>query len=525
MKARQKSDRCVLAEGTRKFAQTQNRKVQGGAKATTVTKETRQLNLRFGTAENRGDIKPRVVDEVAMNLRLAATCAAPLPNNKRETISSATIEEVVKRLNGAFAKIASNDGAAGPDRLSIEDVRKHLPKILPVLATALQNGSYIPGDIRRVWIPKAGGGERGLGIPNVIDRMVAEAVRQVIEPLYEPTFHESSHGFRPERGCHTAIAEGKRHVEEGNEWVVDIDLEKFFDQVNHQRLMARLAERVKDKRVLVLIGRMLKAKVVMPDGVRVSTEEGVPQGGPLSPLLSNIVLDELDRELHRRGHRFVRYADDANIYVKSERAGQRVMASVRGFIEKRLRLKVNSYKSAVAKPEERHFLGFRLRCEQTTGEVEVLLSKRTKERIDGKIRELTPRNWGRSVNAAIKEINVYLRGWIGFFGICTTGTEQMLGGLDAHIRRRLRAMQLKHWKNKLTRARKLIKLGVPSKMAWRAVYNGRKSIWAMSHCSAVDRGLRNATFADRGLVSLLEHWRKKRQTIAAPGQILLPLDM
>jgi RNA-directed DNA polymerase len=223
-------------------------------------------------------------------------------------------------------------------------------------------------------------------------------------------------------------------------------VDAFFDRVHHQRLMSRLAERVHDKRLLVLVGQMLKAKVVLPDGVTVNTDEGVPQGGPLSPLLSNIVLDELDQELARRGHRFVRYADDANIYVRSERAGQRVMASVKSFIERRLRLKVNEAKSAVARPEERHFLGFRLRREPLDGSAEVLLSKRSKERIDSRIRELTPRNWGNSVDACIKQVGVYLLGWIQFFGICTLGAERELALLDAHIRRRLRAIQLKHWK-------------------------------------------------------------------------------
>jgi RNA-directed DNA polymerase len=344
----------------------------------------------------------------------------------------------------------------------------------------------------------------------------------VLEPLYEPTFHASSHGFRPGRSCHTAIAEAKRHLEEGYEWVVDLDLEKFFDRVNHQRLMARLAERVRDRSLLVLVGRMLKAKVVMPDGVVVSTDEGVPQGGPLSPLLSNIVLDELDRELERREHRFVRYADDSNIYVRSERAGQRVMASVVRFIEGRMRLKVNASKSAVARPEERHFVGFRLRSEPHDGEVEVLLSKRSEELLDARIRELVPRNWGNTLNACIHQLNVYLLGWLGFFGVCSAGVEKALQTRDAHIRRRLRALVLKQWKRKRTMARRLIQLGVKPKTAWKT-YEGHRSWWALSHAPAVDRGLRNAYFAERGLVSLAETWRERTQRITAPAQLTLAL--
>jgi group II intron reverse transcriptase/maturase len=236
--------------------------------------------------------------------------ATPKPKSKEKKVVSVTMEEVTARLGQAFQKVASNKGAAGPDGESIDEVREHLDELLPQLGRALLAKSYRPGDIRRVWIPKASGGQRGLGIPNVVDRVVQEAVRSVLEPLYEPTFHEGSHGFRPGRSCHTAVARAQQYVDDGHEWVVDIDLEKFFDKVNHQRLMARLAERVTDRRLLVLIGRMLKARVVMPDGVLVSTDEGVPQGGPLSPLLSNIVLDELDRELVERGHCFVRYADD-----------------------------------------------------------------------------------------------------------------------------------------------------------------------------------------------------------------------
>jgi group II intron reverse transcriptase/maturase len=403
----------------------------------------------------------------------------------------------------------------------VDYVREHLPTVLSALRSSLLDGSYVPGDIRRVWIPKSGGGQRGLGIPNVVDRVVQESVRSVLEPLYEPMFHASSHGFRPNRGCQTAIAEARGYVDEGYHWVVDLDLEKFFDKVHHQRLMCRLALRVEDRRMLVLIGRMLKAKVVLPDGMKVATEEGVPQGGPLSPLLSNIVLSELDEELARRGHRFVRYADDCNIYVRSERAGQRVMASVVGFIERRMRLKVNASKSAVARPETRHFLGYRLRP-QAGEPAEVLLSERSEKRLRERVRELTPRARGWSLEAVIREVNVYVSGWFGHFRVCTRGIERTVQQTDAHIRRRLRALVLKHWKRKLTMARRLIRLdGGKPRTVWRRVYEGRKSTWAMSHDNVVERGLRNAYFAERGLVTLRSRFEEVWATIPAPRQLTL----
>jgi group II intron reverse transcriptase/maturase len=443
-------------------------------------------------------------------------------DEKEKTLPAMTMEEVAseENLRSAFERVRANKGAPGPDRQNVEEVKEGLDTLVPALSRALLDGTYQPGNIRRVWIPKSSGGQRGLGIPNVVDRMVQQAVHQVLGPHYEPTFHPSSHGFRPGRSCHTAIAEAKQYLEEGYEWLVDLDLEKFFDRVNHDRLVARLGQRVHDIRLLGLIREMLKAKVVMPDGVVVNTEEGVPQGGPLSPLLSNIVLDELDWELARRGHRFVRYADDENIYVRSERAGRRVMASVVTFIEKRLRLKVNTAKSAVARPEERHFVGFRLRREPLTGEVEVLLSVRSRERINEKVRELTPRNWGQSLKGCIKQVNGYLLGWIGFFWICTAAEERMMQTLDAHIRRRLRAIVLRHWKRKRSIVKRLIGLGVKPKTAWNGIYKGHRSLWALSHSTAVDRGLRNAYFAERGLESLAERWREHHTwDVIAPAPV------
>jgi group II intron reverse transcriptase/maturase len=518
---RQESDDRIEPQAERKLGETRSVEASGGGEAVAVNEQAKQLALDLGAAEERA--RARTDGGAARNRMRAVTIAAPKPRDKSGKATPATMEQVVAHVEEAFANVARNKGAPGPDGQGIAYVREHLGELLPEITTALLEGTYLPGQIRRVWIPKAGGGERGLGVPDVIDRMIQEAVRLVLEPLYEPTFHPSSHGFRPGRSCHTAIDQAKGYVDDGNEWVVDMDLEKFFDRVHHQRLMAKLAQRVLDKRLLVLIGRMLKAKVVMPNGVVVRNEEGVPQGGPLSPLLSNIVLDELDWELERRGHRFVRYADDSNVYVRSERAGQRVMASLCRFIEKRLRLKVNAEKSAVARPEERHFLGFRLRREPMDGRVEVLLSQRTKERIDRKIREMTPRTWGQSMGRCTKRLNEYLRGWMGYFGFCTQGVETVLGSLDAHIRRRLRAIQLQHWKRKRTVARKLMAMGIRSKVAWRSVYERRKSRWALSHSPAVDWALRNSFWDARGLLSLQGLWSQHPRRIVAPAQLMLVL--
>lgn len=379
--------------------------------------------------------------------------------------------------------------------------------MLDALQRDLLAGTYLPGRIRRVWIPKAGGGQRGLGIPDVADRIVQQAFHQVLSPLYEPTFHPSSHGFRPGRSCHTAVAESRRYVKEGYEWVVDLDLQRFFDTVPHDRLMARLATTIGDRRILVVIRRLLRAKVVLPDGVVTSTDEGAPQGGPLSPLLSNIVLDELDRELSQRGHRFVRYADDCNVYTRSKRSAERVMAGLVRFIERRLGLKVNREKSAVGRPEDRHFLGFHV------GKKKLDVSLRTTERLKAKIRELTPRTWGNRLSVCIRTINAYARGWVEFFGVAT-----FLGNItrwaDGHLRRRLRAIVLSQWKKGAIIRRQLLHRGVPPPLA-RTASSGRSGRWRLSSIEAVCRGLPNSFFEKLGLVSFRRLYEDKRRLLAA----------
>lgn len=409
----------------------------------------------------------------------------------------------VFNLARALLNVARNKGAAGVDGHSVEQVVDDAPQILPKLSRELLAGTYRPGDIRRVWIPKPGGGERGLGIPNVVDRIVQQALLQVLEPLFEPTFHQSSHGFRPRRGAPTAIAEAKQHFAGGHVWTVDIDLSKFFDRVHHQRLLNRMAQRVEDGRLLKLVHRLLKAKVVLPDGTRTATDEGTPQGGPLSPLLSNIVLDELDWELERRGLRFVRYADDFSVFVKSGRAGCRVMNSVCKFIEHRLRLVVNEDKSSVSGPMDLTFLGFHL-SESEDGSVAVAISGRTKERIDSKIRALTPRTWGQSLDACFDRLNGYLRGWIGYFRLCTRDRLTPLHKIDAHIRRRLRAIIIRQKKRPRHLYRHLIACDISSRAAAHTAYQ-RTGIRRRSVSAGIHKAYPNAWFATR-LMVVTDRW-------------------
>jgi len=447
-----------------------------------------------------------------------------------DSIAQATEQEArlleraasVPNLAQALLNVARNKGAAGVDGQSVEEVVAAAPQLLPQLREALLTGSYQPGDIRRVWIPKPGGGQRGLGIPNVIDRWVQQAVLQVLEPLFEPTFHDSSHGFRPRRGAQTAIAEAKEYLAAGYAYTVDVDLSKFFDRVNHQRLLDRLARHVKDGRILKLIHRMLKAQVVLPDGTRVATAEGTPQGGPLSPLLSNVVLDELDWELARRGLRFVRYADDFSVFVKSARASRRVMASLQRFITGRLRLVVNAEKSAVTGPYNLTFLGFRL-GRNAKGEVSVTISARTKARMDTRIREHTPRTWGQSIAACLAGLNSYLRGWIGYFRLCTEEGMRPLARFDAHIRRRIRAIIIRQKKRARHLYRHLRSCDVSPQAAAKTAFQST-GIWRRSISRGIHKAYPNSWFTSR-LVSLDREWHRLNPSPWASAKQLLLFDV
>lgn len=425
--------------------------------------------------------------------------------------TSRLLEEVASEANLAKAllNVVRNKGAPGVDGQTVEAAEAKAASIIARLHRDLLAECYRPGDVRRVWLEKPGGGQRGLGIPNVIDRAVQQAILQVLEPIFEPTFHDSSHGFRPNRGAHTAIAEAKGYLEDGYRTVVDLDLAKFFDRVHHQRLLARIAIRVKDQRIIRLIRLMLGASVVMPDGTKVAVREGTPQGGPLSPCLSNIVLDELDRELTRRGLRFVRYADDCNIFVRSERAGLRVMASIRTFLEQRMRLQVNEEKSGVRKPEEVAFLGFSFRCtkeEQGDITVAVFPSGKARRRLYATIREMTPPNWGRSISHCMANISRYLNGWVAHFRLCTPEAAIGLGIADAHVRRRIRAIIVRQRKRNRFLFRHLRSKGVSLKAAANCAYCG-KGAWVKSNRPALTRAYPPSWFKGR-MASLQARWHE-----------------
>ena len=399
-------------------------------------------------------------------------------------------------LNEAFEKVRKNKGAAGVDAKDIEATRTYLKEHKETLLTAIRLGKYKPQPVRRVEIPKPDGGNRALGIPTVTDRVIQQAIVQVLTPILDPKFSDFSYGFRPNRSAHQAIAKAQTYIDEGYHFVVDIDLEKFFDRVQHDKLMSLMAKYILCKPTLKLIRAFLNAGV-MDKGVVIHSTEGTPQGGPLSPLLSNVVLHELDKELEKRNHRFVRYADDCNIYVKSQRAGERVKEGITLFTEKKLKLKVNEEKSAVGKPRARVFLGISLH-QMKTG-TKVYVPKKSKARFELKLKKLTNRNWSIDMETRIQKINYLIQGWGNYFRIAEV--KSYARAIDSHIRRRLRACRWKEWKKTITKHRNLKRLGISHTDAYKMA-NTRKGCWRSSNNPIVNRAMSNKYWTKLKLKSL-----------------------
>ncbi len=451
-------------------------------------RQNHQLKLAFAV-ESRSET-PRVADRGTETLAANRTTESPA---KTDTLMAEVLER--ENLKEALRRVKANKGSAGMDGMTVQQLTRYLVKHWPEHRDQLLSGTYQPQPVRRVEIPKPDGGMRKLGIPSVLDRLIQQALLQVLQPMWDPTFSEHSYGFRPNRSARQAVAKAQQYIAEGYRIVVDFDLEKFFDRVNHDKLMGQVAKRITDKRVLKLIRAFLNAGV-MEGGVVSPSAEGTPQGGPLSPLLSNLVLDELDRELERRGHRFVRYADDSNIYVRTERAGQRVMESVTRFITEKLKLKVNGEKSAVAKPQERKFLGFSF-----TGRAEPKrrIAPKAVKRFKERVREITRRRKGNSMGKRIEELKRYLTGWRGYFGFCQTPS--VLAELDSWVRRRLRCIFWIQWKTRRRRFDELHRRGVERQLAANTA-GSNHGPWRMSVSKALSAALSNAFFDSLGLPKL-----------------------
>lgn len=423
--------------------------------------------------------------------------------NSRQKIQK-LMEAVVERENmfKALRQVEANKGCGGVDRVSVEDLRATLRQDWPRIKEELLDGRYQPQPVRKVDIPKPGGkGMRQLGIPTVMDRLIQQALNQVMQSIFDPDFSDSSYGFRPGRSAHQAVQRAREYAAEGRRWVVDMDLEKFFDRVNHDILMARVARKICDKRVLHLIRRYLQAGL-MVGGVVSPRTEGTPQGGPLSPLLSNILLDDLDKELEERGHAFCRYADDCNIYVKSERAGQRVLTSITRFLTGKLRLRVNSEKSAVARPWFRKFLGYSMTFHKRP---RLKVSPVVVDRMKAKLREKFRMGRGRNIRTQIEELTPVMRGWVNYFKLAEV--KGIFEELDGWIRRKFRCILWRQWKRPRTRSKNLMKRGLKEEHAWQCAGNGRGPWWN-SGASHMNKCFPKSFFDRLGLVSLLNQLRR-----------------
>ena len=416
------------------------------------------------------------------------------------------LEKVLLRdnLTAALKRVEANKGAPGIDGVSTEQLRDYLREHWATIRSQIEAGTYKPSPVRRVEIPKPDGGVRLLGIPTVVDRFIQQAILQVLTPIFDPDFSDSSFGFRPRRRAHDAVRKAQQFIQEGYQYVVDLDLEKFFDRVNHDILMSRVARKVKDKRLLKLIRAYLQSGVMI-NGVCVTTEEGTPQGGPLSPLLANILLDDLDKELEKRGHRFCRYADDCNIYVRTKRAGERVKASVERYLTRVLKLKVNQQKSAVDKPCKRKFLGFSFAPGK---EARIRLHPKSIIRLKERIRQWTNPHWSIPIQERIQKLNQYLMGWIGYFALAEAKTHLLR--IEEWIRRRLRLCLWTQWKRVRTRYRELRSLGLSHSRA-REIANTRKGAWRTTKTPHMHKALGIAYWQQQGLMSLIQRYFTLRQ--------------
>ncbi len=434
---------------------------------------------------------------------LGASNATAGPGSSRPEATERLMERIVSRENmmAAYRRVVANKGATGVDGMTVGQLQPHLVVHWPQIREELLAGRYRPSSVRGVKIPKPGGGMRQLGIPTVLDRLIQQAMQQVLTPILDPDFSGSSYGFRPGRSAHQAVLAARSHVAAGRRWVVDVDLEKFFDRVNHDVLMARLARRVMDRRVLRLIRRYLQAGL-MSGGLATVRSEGTPQGGPLSPLLSNVLLDDLDKELERRGHAFCRYADDVNLYVHSRAAGERVMASITRFLEQRLKLTVNTAKSAVDRPWKRVFLGYSMTAHR---QPRLRVAASSVCRLRNKLRAAFRRGRGRSLTHTIEDLAPLLRGWIAYFRLAEA--KGIFEDLDGWLRRKLRCLLWRQWKRPRTRAKRLMQRGLDADRAWASAYNGHGPWWNAG-ASHMHGAFRKAFFDQLGLPSLLDHHRR-----------------
>jgi RNA-directed DNA polymerase len=462
-------------------------------------KETREIPRKQNTACGHAGLTREVMVEPRGNVK--ALSKSPV-SERRKDDQQGDEERLLERildednLNLAYGKVKANKGSHGVDGMTVDELLLHLKRHGKELRQSILKGVYEPHPVRRVEIPKPDGGVRLLGIPTVVDRVIQQAIAQELTKIFDPGFSENSYGFRPGKSAHQAVIAARKHIEQGYSWTVDIDLEKFFDKVNHKKLMSLVGRKVKDKRVLKLISRYLESGIMM-NGVKVKSEEGTPQGGPLSPLLANIMLDDLDKELEKRGHKACRYADDCNIYVRSRKAGERVMEGISHFIENVLKLKINRKKSAVDRPRKRKFLGFSFY--KYKGKVRNYIPQKPIQRFKTKVREITARSNGTSIETRQQRLNWLITGWVNYFRIADM--KGIVTELDMWIRRRIRMCYWKQWKKARARRDNLVKLGIPNGKAWEYA-NTRKGCWRIAGSYILDKSLTNKYLEDEGFLTL-----------------------